>query len=86
MPYHLKKLLPRHYKVMELCLKGKNRKDVAKEVGLTPRAISNITGSPIFQDELARRRKERARQQDQAAAKEIINLGKKLRTVQHQQI
>ncbi len=79
MPFHLKKLLPRHYRILELCLDGKNRKDIAREVGLTPRAITNITNSPIFQFEYARRRKERQKQNDRAALLEIKSLREMLK-------
>ena len=80
MPYQLKKLLPRHYRILELCLDGKNYKDIAKEIGLTQRAISNITNSPIFQNELARRRKERDIKLDKDYISEINLLKKEIRT------
>ncbi len=44
-----------------------------------PRAISNITGSPVFQHVLVRRREERARMHDSQVVEEIRNLGKNLR-------
>ncbi len=53
MSYQLKRLLPRHRRIMDLVLLGMDRKDIAHEVRMTPRAISNVTGSAIFQDELA---------------------------------
>ncbi len=78
MPFHLKKLLPRHYRILELCLDGKNRKDIAEEVGLTPRAVTNVTNSPVFQNEFARRRKERNKKHDEAFALEIGLLREKV--------
>ena len=66
MRYEIKRLLPRHHKMVELMLQGWSRKDIAGEMKMTPRAISLISGSSIFQDELSRRRRERHRAMDQA--------------------
>jgi len=61
----LQRLLPRHFKVLELCLEGHSRKTIAQTVGLTEQAISLITNSPIFQDEIARRRDTRNKKDDE---------------------
>jgi len=58
-PTTLQRLLPRHFRILELCLEGFSKKDIAGAIGMTPQAISLITNSPLFQDELARRRAER---------------------------
>jgi len=62
----LQRLMPRHYKIIDLSLAGLSPSDIAKEVGLTPRSISLITRSPVFQGELARRRKTLERDVDDA--------------------
>ena len=61
----LQRLLPRHFKIIDLCLAGLSRKQIADEVGLTTQAVSNITNSPLFQDEIARRRKKLEKEVDQ---------------------
>jgi predicted transcriptional regulator len=58
MSYQLKKLLPRHFKVMDLLLLGKKQKEIAEELDLTPQAVSSIVNSPIFQERLASRKHE----------------------------
>jgi len=52
-----KRLLPRHYKILELFLTGLSIKDVARKVNMTPMGISYIYNSPVFQDALKRRQK-----------------------------
>lgn len=54
--HELKRLSDRHKAIIELCLQGHPRSDIARLSGLTPQAITIITNSPKFQDELARRR------------------------------
>jgi predicted transcriptional regulator len=54
----LQRLLPRHFKVLELAMMGLNTKSIADELGMTPQGVSNITNSPKFQNELALRRDE----------------------------
>ena len=56
MAYQLKKLNPRHLAIMDKVLEGKKQKDIASEMGMSPYGISTIVRSPIFQNELSRRR------------------------------
>jgi hypothetical protein len=50
----IQRMLPRHFKIMELCASGYNPKDIAQATGVTKQTVGNITNSPLFQDELAR--------------------------------
>lgn len=69
MSYKLKKLLPRHKRIMELCLEGRmTNKQIAQELMLSPRAISYIIHSPVFADELYIRRGHRQREHDLATS------------------
>ena len=52
----LKRLLPRHYKILSLCLEGFRRTDIAEALGMSPVGVGLIINSPLFQDELARQR------------------------------
>jgi N-acetyl-gamma-glutamylphosphate reductase len=54
--HDLTRLLPRHFKILDLALAGLAVKDIAQEVGVEPQTVSNVINSPIFQGELARRR------------------------------
>lgn len=51
-------------------LAGRTNKTIVQELGMTPQAISYIFHSPIFQDELARRRERMNRQTDEMAGLE----------------
>jgi DNA-directed RNA polymerase len=50
----IQRMLPRHFKIMELCASGYTPKDIAQATGVTKQTVGNITNSPLFQDELAR--------------------------------
>lgn len=52
----LQKLQARHLKMIDLFLEGKTRQEVADLVGMTPQNVYYVSGSPLFQQELARRR------------------------------
>ena len=73
MSYQHRRLRPVHYRVMELVLEGKSRKETASLTGLTPRSITNITNSRVFREELERRRDERDRERDRAVATAVAD-------------
>ena len=53
----IKRLRQRHRKMVELYLGGDHTvKDIADIMGVTPQTVSNVTNSPLFQDEVSRRR------------------------------
>lgn len=54
----IKKILPKHFEILNLFLEGYSRKEVAQATGKTEAGIGLIFQSPIFQHELARRRRE----------------------------
>ena len=53
MSYHLKTLNPRHFKIIELTLRGYTNKQIAEELSMTAMGVSIVTRSPNFQRELA---------------------------------
>ena len=53
----LKRLLPRHFKIISLSLAGMSNKEIAAVTGMTEGAISRIVSSPVFQSEIERRRR-----------------------------
>lgn len=54
----IQRLLPRHHGLLRLCLTGMySNSQMASMLGYTPEGIRNVIDSPLFQDELARRRK-----------------------------
>jgi len=71
MPNEIQRMLPRHMKILDLCLEGKGRKAIAEEVGLHVQSISNIFNSPLFQEELARRRTSMSKAHDQAVSQHV---------------
>lgn len=52
----IEKMLPRHFAIMDLTLAGMSGVDIAETLGVTRQTIYNVQNSPIFQDELERRR------------------------------
>lgn len=52
----LQKLMPRHYRIIDLFIEGLTPGEVAKEVGMSVVQIKNIRNSPHFQLEYDRRR------------------------------
>jgi len=58
MGYQLQRLLPKHYKILDLVLAGWIQRKIADELGLSYVGVSNIVTSRVFQAELARRREE----------------------------
>ena len=72
--FNLQKLLPRHYKVIDLCLDGiLSIKDIAAELNMTTAAIRNIRNSPTFQHELSLRKKVRDDMHDELAVRTVID-------------
>ena len=68
MSYKIKKLLPRHKRIMALCLEGKTNKQIAQELMLSPRAVSYIIHSLVFEEELYIRRGHHEREHDLATS------------------
>ena len=56
MSHEVKRLKARHHQIIGLMLAGLTQSQIAERMEMTARGVRNIQGSPIFQDELARRR------------------------------
>jgi hypothetical protein len=54
----IQRLLPRHFKILELTLAGHDRKAIAQALEMSEPTITNVQRSPLFQAELVRRRRE----------------------------
>ena len=52
----LQRLLPRHYKILQLALAGHSNATIAKTLDMTSRSVSIIVQCPLFQGELKRKR------------------------------
>ena len=63
--HKLHRLHPQHYKILELARRGKRNMDIALAMGVTRRTVSNVFQSPVFQEELARRRERLNREMDE---------------------
>ena len=61
----LDRLLPRHFEVMELVLRGNGPSEIAQVMGMSPQGISLIINAPLFQDALTRRRDQMQKNQDE---------------------
>lgn len=54
--HQLQRLMPRHFKILELTLAGHDLGTIAEATGLAKNSISAIQRSPVFQLELTRQR------------------------------
>lgn len=54
--YQPKRLLPRHFAIIDMMLRGLGPTEIGAALQLTPGAISTISKSDLVQEELARRR------------------------------
>lgn len=52
----IRKMLPRHNKILDLCLEGWSLQKIAQEVDISIVQLKNVRNSPCFQHELATRR------------------------------
>lgn len=52
----LQRLMPRHFKIVDLILGGLSHTEVAQEVGMSATGVQHIAQSLVFQTELSRRR------------------------------
>lgn len=69
----LRRLLPRHYKIMELRNQGYTVKDIAQALCLSQGGVSNIINSPLFKDESARRNQIQDKQLSEARNEQEIS-------------
>jgi len=67
----IKRLLPRHFKILELCLEGFDNKTIAQALGISTVTVSSIINAPLFQHELSRRRRDHERQSDELRLKTL---------------
>ena len=62
----LQKLMPRHYKIIDLAIAGTmNNKQIAETVGVTPVTVKNVLNMPGTQDIIAKRRHAKEAQIDE---------------------
>lgn len=54
--YKIQRLLPRHFKIVELAAAGHTYTTIARILGMNPRSVGLILRSPLVQPELARMR------------------------------
>ena len=73
MQHEIQRMAPRHFRILELCLQGHSKKVIAEALGMTPQAISLITNSPLFQDQLARRRGEVEKVSNEAVGSAVVD-------------
>lgn len=69
----INRLLPRHFKILDLALQGLSRTQIASEMEMSPVGVGLILNSPKFQDELARRRTEIDKKSDEGLATNLAN-------------
>jgi len=82
MSYENKRLLPQHYRMIELVLEhGYGVKEVAQAMGYSLAGTGNVMACSIFQDELARQRALRQKQNSEIAAVSVVEARDKLQSL-----
>ncbi len=71
----IKKLLPRHNKILDLCLEGWSLQKIAQEVDISIVQLKNVRNSPCFQHELATRRSKIEQEKDILIIRSEIDSG-----------
>ena len=62
----LKRLQAKHFQILELSLDGLPKREIATRLNLTPATVHNVTNSPVFRHEFAKRKTERNSRADAA--------------------
>lgn len=62
----VQRLQAKHHKIIDLLIEGRSKKAIAEELGLTPMGVINLTNSPVFRHEFARRKEEQRKLTDEA--------------------
>lgn len=65
-PPMIQRLQERHLQIMDMVLAGHSNKEISQVTGLTTQTISGVIGTPLFMDQLARKR-----ESTQAVKKEL---------------
>ena len=65
MGYEIQRMMPRHFKVLELTLDGYDRETIALRCGISPQMVTLVQNSPVFQGEISRRRDARLKGDDE---------------------
>ena len=68
----IQRLLPRHFKIMDLELQGRSKKEIAKLLGIKLNTVSLVSQSPLYQDRFAKRRRAIEKEHDQALASTVV--------------
>lgn len=77
----IKRILPRHFRIVELTLEGVDQKDIGKQLGISQSSVRMVQNSPVFQGELARRREEREKVADRGHAEDLTRAREKLNSL-----
>lgn len=78
MAYENKRLLPVHYRMIELVLEGYGAAEIAQAMGYSPQGVSSVMACAIFQDELSLQRARRQSVHLQAVASTVVEARDKL--------
>lgn len=72
--HEIQRLLPRHYKILTMCLSGLKSRDIALAMDMSEAGISLIVNSPLFQDELAKRRDKQIKRDEEVESHGALDI------------
>jgi hypothetical protein len=70
--HELKRLNQAHLAIIELCLVGYTRQQIAEATGRSPEGVGLIINSPLFQQEFSRRKQQQNRSNDQGTSAVVM--------------
>jgi len=76
--HELQRLKAVHHRILDLQLQGLSAVAIARELGLSENGVGRIVRSPLFQDQLARRRRDQDRLAAEAHAQVVAGAKERL--------
>jgi transposase-like protein len=86
MGHELERLQSRHLAIVEMVLEGRTVADIARALDMHPNGVSRITQAPIFQDVIARRRREQQAAVDASHASGLVKTKEALIDASHKAV
>jgi transposase-like protein len=84
--HDIQRLQSQHMAIVEMVLEGRTVADIARELDLHQNSVSRITQAPIFQDVVARRRRERQSAVDAAHSDGLARTREALVSASHRAV
>jgi hypothetical protein len=82
--FELKRLVPRHFRIMDMHLQGLDHASIAAQLGISRMSVSLVVNSPLFQDALSKRRAVITRETDAQTVDTTLRANRVLEAASHE--